>query len=35
VTASEDDRFDLMIAVASGAVDDVHTIAAKLRSWCD
>ena len=34
VTASEDDRFDLMIAVASGAVDDVHTIAAQLRTWC-
>ena len=35
VTASEDDRFDLMVAVASGAMDDVHTIAAQLRTWCD
>ncbi len=34
VTASEDDRFDLMIAVASGEIDDVHTIAAHLRTWC-
>ena len=35
VTASEDDRFDLVVAVASGAMDDVHTIAAQLRTWCD
>ena len=35
VTASEDDRFDLVVAVASGAMDDVHTIAAQLRNWCD
>lgn len=34
VTAGEDDRFDLMIAVASGAIDDVHEIAAQLRTWC-
>ena len=34
VTASDDDRFNLMIAVASGAVDEVHTIAAQLRTWC-
>ncbi len=33
VTAGEDDRFDLMIAVASGAIDDVHQIAALLRAW--
>lgn len=35
VTASEDDRFDLMIDIASGTVDDVDQIAATLRSWCD
>lgn len=34
VTAGEDDRFDFMIAVASGAIDDVHHIAAQLRTWC-
>lgn len=34
VTAGEDDRFALMIAVASGAIDDVHEIAAQLRTWC-
>jgi death-on-curing protein len=34
VTAGEDDRFDLMIAVASGAIDDVDEIAATLRTWC-
>lgn len=33
VTASEDDRFDVMIAVASGAIDDVDQIAALLRAW--
>ncbi|KUH95762.1 Fic family protein [Mycobacterium sp. IS-3022] len=34
VTASEDDRFNLMIAVASGVIDDVDEIAAQLRTWC-
>jgi death on curing protein len=34
VDASEDDRFDLMIAVASGAIDDVDQIAEQLRTWC-
>ncbi len=34
VTASEDDRFDLMIAVASGAITDVEEIAARLLAWC-
>lgn len=34
VTASEDDRFELMIDIASGAIDDVDHIAAKLRTWC-
>ncbi len=34
VTASEDDRFDFMIAIASGAIDEVHEIAAQLRTWC-
>ena len=34
VEASEDDRFDLMIAVASGAIDDVDQIAEPLRTWC-
>jgi death on curing protein len=34
VDASEDDRFDLMIAVASEAIDSVDQIAEQLRSWC-
>lgn len=34
VTAGEDDRFDFMIAVASGAIDDVRDIAVQLRNWC-
>jgi death-on-curing protein len=34
VEASEDDRFDLMIAVASGAIDNVDQIADQLRTWC-
>jgi death-on-curing protein len=32
--ASEDDRFDLMIAVAAGAIDNVDQIAERLRTWC-
>jgi death-on-curing protein len=34
VEVSEDDRFDLMIAVASGAIDNVDQIAEHLRTWC-
>ncbi|OBG19416.1 death-on-curing protein [Mycolicibacterium celeriflavum] len=34
VTASEDDRFNFMIAVASGVTDDVDEISAQLRTWC-
>ena len=34
VEASEDDRFDLMIAIASGAIDNVDKIAEQLRTWC-
>lgn len=34
VEASEDDRFDLMTAVASGAIDTVEEIAEQLRTWC-
>jgi death-on-curing protein len=34
VEAGEDDRFDLMIAVASGAIDNVDQIAEPLRTWC-
>jgi death-on-curing protein len=34
VEASEDDRFDLMIAVASGVIDNVDQIADQLRTWC-
>ena len=34
VEASEDDRFDLMVAVASGAIDTVDQIAELLRTWC-
>jgi death on curing protein len=32
VEASEDDRFDLMIDVASGAIDNVDQIAEQLRT---
>jgi death-on-curing protein len=32
--ASEDERFDFMIAVASGAIDSVEPIAEPLRTWC-
>jgi death-on-curing protein len=35
VEASEDDRFDLMIAVAAGAIDNVDQIAEQLRIWCN
>jgi death-on-curing protein len=34
VEASEDDRFDLMIAVACGAIDNLDKIAEQLRTWC-
>ena len=34
VEASEDDRFDLMIAIDSGAIDNVDQIAEQLRTWC-
>jgi death-on-curing protein len=34
VEASEDDRFDLMISVAAGAIDSVEPIAEQLRTWC-
>jgi death-on-curing protein len=34
VEASKRDRFDLMIAVALGAIDDVAQIAEQLRTWC-
>ena len=34
VEASKGDRFDLMIAVALGAIDDVAQIAEQLRTWC-
>lgn len=34
VEATEDDRFDLMIAIASGAIDTVDQIAEPLRTWC-
>ncbi|KUI22763.1 death-on-curing protein [Mycobacterium sp. GA-1285] len=34
VTADEDARFDFMIAIASGVIDDVHEIATQLRTWC-
>ena len=33
VEASEDTRFDLMIALASGAIDNVDQIAERLRTW--
>jgi death-on-curing protein len=34
VEASEDDRFDLMIVEASGAIDNLDQIAEQLRAWC-
>jgi death-on-curing protein len=34
VEASEEDRFDLMIAVAAGAIDNLDQIAEQLRIWC-
>jgi len=34
VEASEDDRFDFMIAVASGAIDSVDQISEQLKTWC-
>ncbi len=34
VQASEDDRFDFMIAVASGAIDNVDQISEQLKTWC-
>jgi death on curing protein len=34
VEASEDERFDFVIAVASGAIDGVEQIAEPLRTWC-
>lgn len=33
VLAPEDDAFDLVMAVASGSLDDVERIAASLRGW--
>lgn len=33
VLAPEDDAFELVMAVASGTLDDVEQIAAALRSW--
>jgi hypothetical protein len=34
VDASEDGRFDVTIAVAAGAIDNVDQIAEQLRTWC-
>ncbi|MFV9634399.1 type II toxin-antitoxin system death-on-curing family toxin [Mycobacterium neumannii] len=34
VTAGEDARFDFMITIASGVIDDVPEIANQLRPWC-
>ena len=33
VEASQDARFDLVIALASGAIDNVDQIAERLRTW--
>lgn len=33
ITASEDDRFDFVIRVATGAMADLDDIAAQLRGW--
>jgi len=33
ISASEDERFDFVIAVATGAMSDLHEIAAQLRGW--
>jgi death-on-curing protein len=33
ISAPEDDRFDLVIRVATGSEPDLDTIAAQLRAW--
>jgi death-on-curing protein len=33
ISASEDDRFDFVIRVATGAESDLHDVAAQLRAW--
>lgn len=33
ISASEDDRFDFVIRVATGVMPDLDEIAAQLRSW--
>lgn len=33
ISAPEDDRFDFVIAVATGAASDLATIAGQLRAW--
>lgn len=35
ITAPEDDRFDFVIRVATGAEPDLDDIAAQLRAWSD
>ncbi|MDG5770053.1 MULTISPECIES: type II toxin-antitoxin system death-on-curing family toxin [Mycolicibacterium] len=35
IAASEDDRFDFVIRVATGAESDLEDIAAQLRAWSD
>lgn len=34
VRATEDDRFDFVIRVATGAATDLEDIAGQLREWC-
>jgi death on curing protein len=33
ISAPEDDRFEFVVGVASGALADLDTIAVQLRSW--
>jgi death-on-curing protein len=33
ISAPEDDRFDFVLRVASGAESDLHDVAAQLRAW--
>ncbi|OBF38978.1 death-on-curing protein [Mycolicibacterium peregrinum] len=35
IAAPEDDRFDLVIRIATGAEPDLDDIAARLRAWSD
>ncbi|OBK28857.1 death-on-curing protein [Mycobacterium asiaticum] len=34
ISATEDERFDFVIAVATAAIPELDDIAAQLRAWC-